>query len=100
MTNTLTQQLDGVLAKVSEYYGKDAALVALNFIRDNAAQLRADLALAERVRGSATGEVVEVGDGEEGQPRVLIHSTREDLKRGHSTLFKTVYIVPASAVEG
>lgn len=55
--------------------------------------LPALLALAEAVMGAATGEVVEVGNDEEGQPRVLIHSTREELMRGPALPFKRVRLV-------
>lgn len=54
-------------------------------------------ALCERwlaVEDAATGECVEVGDDEEGQPRALIHSTRDELRRGKPLAFQRVRIIP------
>jgi hypothetical protein len=43
------------------------------------------------------GEVVEIGDDESGQPRILIHTTREDIKSCRtSLLFKRVSVTPQS----
>lgn len=55
--------------------------------------LTAAISLAERVRDAATGEVVEVGDDSDGQPRALIHSTREELRKGGALAFKRVALV-------
>lgn len=46
------------------------------------------------VEDAASGEAVEVGDDETGQPRVLIHSTRDDLMRGPPLAFRRVRLVP------
>jgi len=60
------------------------------------AELSALLDIAEAVARAATGEVVEVGDDDEGQPRVLIHSTRDELRKGSALAFKRVSIVPCT----
>lgn len=36
-------------------------------------------ALRERIGSAPSGEVVRAGDDEAGQPRVIVHSTREEL---------------------
>ena len=42
-----------------------------------------------------TGEVVEMGDDEDGQPRVLIHTTREAIKaHGGPLMFRQVRVIP------
>lgn len=38
------------------------------------------------------GEVVEIGDDDEGQPRILIHTTREAIKNGPPLAFRTVRV--------
>lgn len=43
--------------------------------------------------GAAEGEAVEVGNDDEGQLRVLIHSTREQLMRGPPLAFQTMKVV-------
>lgn len=55
-----------------------------------AALCRAWLALDE----AATGTVEAAGDDEAGQPRVLVHSTRDELAQGPSLACQRVRIVP------
>lgn len=43
------------------------------------------------------GEVVEIGDGADGQPRILIHTTREAIKAGPAMLFRNVDVVLTGA---
>lgn len=69
--------------------GKRMQPELVEFIRG----LAEDAAKWRALDAAATGEVVEVGDDESGQPRVLIHTSREELKRG-PPLFKRVRIVP------
>ena len=54
-------------------------------------------ALRNRIALSACGTVVECGDDENGQPRVLIHSSRRELMRGPSMVGKRVYLVVEDA---
>ena len=45
-----------------------------------------------------TGEVVELGDDETGQPRILIHTTREAIKaHAQNLMFRTVVVAAAPA---
>jgi hypothetical protein len=47
----------------------------------------------QKVVEGVTGEVMEIGDDDQGQPRILIHSTRKELSRGGNLLFKRIVIV-------
>lgn len=62
--------------------------------RETCALLREAAELARRVEGAATGECFEVGDDEAGRPRVIVHSTRDDLRRGAPLIFKRLALVP------
>lgn len=44
---------------------------------------------------SIEGECVEIGDDEEGQPRILIHTTRDAIKGGPPLAFRRVIVAPA-----
>jgi hypothetical protein len=47
----------------------------------------------QKVVEGVTGEVMHIGDDDQGQPRILIHSTRKELSRGGNLLFKRIGIV-------
>lgn len=73
----------------------DDAIEVLDWLRSDEA--RAMLAVWEAWGDAATGEVFEIGDDDEGQPRVLIHSTRNELRKAaQSICFKRVRLVPES----
>jgi hypothetical protein len=57
---------------------------------DLAEELRA---LKIRVEAAPVGKVIEVGYDEEGQPRVIVHSTREELRDGPPIYAKRVRLV-------
>jgi predicted nucleic acid-binding Zn-ribbon protein len=82
MTNEQIEVLRGMLACMRNWNQ-----------RVESEALLAAITLGERVRDAATGEVVEVGDDSDGQPRALIHSTREELRKGGSLAFKRVALV-------
>lgn len=73
----------------------DANLIAAapTAIADMIAELRELRALKARVEGAPAGEVMELGDDNEGQPRVLIYSTEAELRKGGALLFKRVALV-------
>lgn len=50
--------------------------------------------LARRVEGAAVGVIDRIGDDESGQPRVTVHSTREELANGNARPFQRVALVP------
>lgn len=52
------------------------------------------LDLARRWEGSVVGTVDRVGCDEEGDPRVLVHSTIDELHRGAPLPYRKVRIVP------
>lgn len=49
--------------------------------------------LRKRIEGAAVGIVVAIGDDEDGQPRVIVHGTREDISRGPSLICRRVRLV-------
>jgi hypothetical protein len=52
----------------------------------------ADRIRALRQGGGVSGELVEMGDDEEGQPRIVIHTTRDALRGCGLILFRTVTV--------
>ena len=64
----------------------------------DALRRRADAALSVAQGQGLTGEVVELGDDETGQPRILIHTTREAIKaHAQNLMFRTVVVAAAPA---
>lgn len=70
----------GFVASEYELHGLDEALPAL-------------LDLAERYEAAPEGEAIEIGNDDEGQPRALIHSTREELRKGPPLAFRRIRLV-------
>jgi len=56
--------------------------------------LRAGIEALRAVREAPVGECMEIGDDEAGQPCVLIHSTRDELRKGPPLAFRKVRLVP------
>ena len=50
-------------------------------------------ALRARIESAPVGIIVRAGDDDSGQPRVIVHSTREDLARGPNMIGKRVALV-------
>jgi hypothetical protein len=50
-------------------------------------------ALLARIDGAVTGTVASIGDDENGQPRAVVHSTRDELMRGPAIACKRVALV-------
>ena len=46
--------------------------------------------------GSVAGELMEIGDDEGGQPRLVIHSTRDQIRNGGLIPFQAVHVVPSA----
>lgn len=94
----LSERLAEVLAAVEkagngeiDLRRKQAATACFDLIRDHGPAIAAVLRAFEV---AATGRVVAAGDDDSGQPRVLVHSTREELSRGKPLVFRRVALVP------
>ncbi len=76
-------------------HGPDGWAMENRALQHRAERAEAEVAgLRALIEGAATGEAVEVGDDESGQPRVLIHSTRDELAKGEALVFRRVCILP------
>lgn len=45
---------------------------------------------------SVVGELIEIGDDAEGQPRLVVHSTREEIRNGGLIPFQRVFVLAAT----
>ncbi|MGH8028488.1 MAG: hypothetical protein ACREO3_00995 [Arenimonas sp.] len=97
---SLRAELEYVLSSNAEFVRVEERLLARTLEAETRAEA-AESALAERakdaerVAAGVRGECIEAGNDDDGQPRILIHTTTDALRAGPALVYRNVIVLPA-----